>query len=85
MVKKQTLSRTFNAASKHRHSFKNADKTMQRPLLWESFDVYFRRTYMKLSTEETQMNVDKDNRQTYDDKVSKSSTISIELIHMKEN
>ena len=64
---------------------KNADKTMQRPLLWESFDVYFRRTYMKLSTEETQMNVDKDDRQTYDDKVSKSSTISIELIHMKEN
>ena len=43
---------------------------MQRPLLWESFDVYFRRTYMNTLGEETQMNVDKDNRQTYNDKVS---------------
>ena len=31
-----------------------------------------------LSLDKTQMNVDKDNRQTYDDKVSESSTISIE-------
>ena len=43
---------------------------MQRPLLWDSFDVSFRWTYMNTLLEKTQMNVDKNNRQIYNDKVS---------------